>query len=66
MNKEKIAKQQEELENERQYLRGFDTWGRIDHELNREYLNDAPVRFGEWELKAEMNNSEMMASGESN
>ena len=36
-----------------------DTWGdldtseRIDDELIREYLNDAPVRFGEWELKAE-------------
>ena len=36
-----------------------DTWGdldaseRRDPELIIEYLNDAPVRFGEWELKAE-------------
>ena len=34
---------------------------RRDHELIREYLNDAPVRFGERELKAGMNNSAMMA-----
>ena len=33
-----------------------------DHELIRDYLNDAPVRFGERELKAGMNNSEMMGS----
>ena len=39
---------------------------RRDHELIREYLNDAPVIFGERELKARMNNSEMMAFGESN
>ena len=32
-----------------------------DHELIREYLNDAPVRFVEQDLKAGMNNSEMMA-----
>ena len=44
----------------------LDTWERRDHELVREYLNDAPVRFGEWGLKAGMNNSEMMGSGESN
>ena len=31
----------------------LDTWERRDHELIREYLNDAPVRFGERELKAE-------------
>ena len=43
-----------------------DTWGDLDTgewrdpELIREYFNDAPVRFGEWELKAGMNNSEMM------
>ena len=36
-----------------------DTWGdidtseRIDDEMIREYLTDAPVRFGEWDLKAE-------------
>ena len=28
------------------------------------YLNDAPVRFGEREMKAGMNNSEMMGSEE--
>jgi hypothetical protein len=32
----------EELENERIYLREFDTIERRDHELIREYLNDAP------------------------
>ena len=42
------------------------TCERRDHELIRGYLNDAPVRFGEGELKAGMNNSEMMGSGESN
>ena len=42
------------------------TWERRDHELIREYLNDAPVRFGECELKAGMNKSEMMGCGESN
>ena len=31
----------------------LDTSERIDHELIREYLNDAPVRFGEQELKVE-------------
>ena len=36
-----------------------DTWQNLDirerrdHELIREYLNDAPLRFGELELKAE-------------
>ena len=34
---------------------------RRDHELIRGYLNDAPVRFGERELKAGMNNYDMMA-----
>ena len=49
-----------------------DTWENLDAseqgdpELVSEYLNDAPVRFGERELKAGMNNSEMMGSGESN
>ena len=45
---------------------GLDPWERRDHELIRGYSNDAPVRFGECELPAEMNNNEMMASGESN
>ena len=31
----------------------FDTSERRDHELIIEYLNDAPVRFGEQKLKAE-------------
>ena len=31
----------------------LDTSERVDHELIREYLNDAPVRFGEQELKVE-------------
>ena len=44
----------------------LDTWERRDHELIREYLNDAPVWFGEWELKAGMNKSEMMGSWWSN
>ena len=44
----------------------LDTSERRDHELIREYLNDAPVRFGERELKTGMSNSEMMSSGESN
>ena len=44
----------------------LDTWERSDHELIREYLNDAPVWFGERELKAGMNNYEMMGSEESN
>ena len=66
MNKEKIKKHREELENEWRYLREFDTWERRDHELIRGYLNDAPVRFGERELKAGMNNYEIMGSGESN
>ena len=49
-----------------------DTWQNLDtreqrdRELTRVNLNDAPVRFGERELKAGMNNSEMMGSGESN
>ena len=43
----------------------LDTWERRDHELIRGYLNDAPVRFGERELKAGMNNSKMTGSGES-
>ena len=45
---------------------GIDTRKRIDHELIRGNLNDAPVKFGERELKAGMNNSEMMGSEESN
>ena len=37
---------------------------RIEHELIREYLNDALVRFGEQELKVENEKySEMMAFG---
>ena len=44
----------------------MDTREQRDHELTRVYLNDAPVRFGERELKAGMNNSEMMGSEESN
>ena len=39
----------------------LDTRERRDHELIEEYLNEAPVWFGERELKAWMNNSEMMA-----
>ena len=39
------------------------TCERRDHELIRGYLNDAPVRFGERELKAGMNNYDMMAFG---
>ena len=35
----------------------LDTWERRDHELIRGYLSDAPVWFGERELKAWMNNS---------
>ena len=35
-------------------------------ELGREYFDDAPARFREGELKAGMNNTEMMAFGESN
>ena len=42
----------------------LDTWERRDHELIREYLNDGPVRLGEQQLKAGMNNPEMMGSGE--
>ena len=42
-----------ELENEWRYLRKFGTRERRDHELIRGYLNDAPVRFGEQELKVE-------------
>ena len=34
----------------------LDTWERRDHELIRENLNEAPVRFEERELKAGMNN----------
>ena len=41
----------------------LDTWERRDHELIREYLNDGPVRLGEQQLKAGMNNPEMMGSG---
>ena len=63
MNKEKIKKHQEELENEWRYWREFDTREWRDHELIREYLNDAPVRLGEQQLKAGMNNPEMMGSG---
>ena len=44
----------------------LDTSEQKDHELIKEYLNDAPVRFGEQELKAGMNKSEMMGSGWSN
>ena len=43
---------------------GLDTWEQRDHELTIVNLNDAPVRFGE--LKAGMNNSEKLGSGESN
>ena len=49
-----------------------DTWQNLDtreqrdRELTRVNLNDAPVRFGERELKAGMNNSEKMGSKESN
>ena len=39
---------------------------RRDHALIRGYLIDAPVKLGGWELKARMNNYEMMGSGESN
>ena len=45
---------------------GLDTRKRIDHELIRGNLNDAPVKFGERELKAGMNNYEVMGSRESN
>ena len=41
------------IRNEWKYLREFDTIEQRDHELIREYLNDAPVRFGEQELKVE-------------
>ena len=61
MNEEKIKKHREELENEWRYLKEFDTREQRDHELLRGYLHDAPERFGERELKAGMNNSEMMA-----
>ena len=44
----------------------LDTSERRDPELIREYLNDEPVWFVEWELKAGMNNSKMMGSRESN
>ena len=49
-----------------------DTWPNLDtreqrdHELIRGYLSDAPVWLGERELKAWMNNSEVMGSEESN
>ena len=43
----------------------LDTWEQRNHELIRRYLNDAPVRFGEREMKAWMNKSEMMGYGES-
>ena len=39
----------------------LDTWERRDHELIRGYLNDAPVRFGEWYLHAE--NEELWHDG---
>ena len=39
----------------------LDIWEKRDDELIREHLNDAPVRFGEWELKDGMNNPELMA-----
>ena len=39
----------------------LDTNERMNHELIREYLNDAPVRFGERELKAE--NEELWNDG---
>ena len=44
----------------------IDTRERTDHELIRGYLIDAPVKLEGWELKAKMNNPEMMAFGESN
>ena len=31
----------------------LDTSERVDHELIRDHLSDAPVRYGEGELKAE-------------
>ena len=46
-------------------LGNLNTREQRDHELIRGYLNDAPVRFGERELKAGMNNSAMMGSRES-
>ena len=66
MNEEKIKKHREELENEWIYLRESDTREQRDHKLTREYLNDAPVWFGERELKDEMNKPKMMAFKESN
>ena len=65
MNEEKIKKHREELENDVDTWKNLDTWERRDHELIREYLNDAPVWFGERELKAGMNNYEKMGSEES-
>ena len=53
MNEEKIRKHREELENEQRYLREYDTWEWIDHELIREYLNGAPVRLEDDNWKAE-------------
>ena len=44
----------------------LDTSVQRDHKVIREYLNDAPVWFGEREVKTGMNNSEMMGSEESN
>ena len=52
INEDKIKKHREELENERRYLREFRyKRERRYHERTREYLNDAPIRFGEGELK---------------
>ena len=44
----------------------LDTRERRGQEQIRGYLNDAPVRFGECQLKTRMNKPEMMAFGESN
>ena len=45
----------------------LDTWERRDHELIKEYLNEAPVELGNerWMLRTNKS-SEMMAFGESN
>ena len=52
----KDTNHRKELENKRQYLRGFDTWGRIDLELIRDHLNDAPIRLENDNWKLRMNN----------
>ena len=47
MTEGKIKEHREELANERRYKREFDTRERIDHELIRGYLSDAPGEYGE-------------------